>query len=48
MVDPRENEEILLNMIRGNAEEGRYDDREDDENPEGIDDSSQCLVDPND
>jgi hypothetical protein len=33
MADPREDEEILLNMIRGSAEEGRYDDREDDENP---------------
>jgi hypothetical protein len=37
-----------LNMIRGSAEEGRYDDREGDENPEGIDDGSQYLVDPND
>jgi hypothetical protein len=38
MADPREDEEILLNMIRGSAEEGRYDDRECDENPKGIDD----------
>jgi hypothetical protein len=37
-----------LNMIRGSAEEGRYDDREGDKNPEGIDDGSQYLVDPND
>jgi hypothetical protein len=44
MADPREGEEILLNMIRGSAEEGRYDDRERDENPEGIDDGSQYLV----
>jgi hypothetical protein len=35
MADPREDEEILLNMIRGSAEEGRYDDREGNENPEG-------------
>jgi hypothetical protein len=48
MADPREDEEILLNMIRGSAEEGHYDDREGDENPEGIDDGSQYLVDPND
>jgi hypothetical protein len=48
MADPREDEEILLNMIRGSAEEGRYDDREGDENLEGIDDGSQHLVDPND
>jgi hypothetical protein len=48
MADPREDEEILLNMIRGSAEEGRYDDREGNENPEGIDDGSQYLVDPND
>jgi hypothetical protein len=48
MADPREDEEILLNMICGSAEEGRYDDREGDENPEGIDDDSQYLVDPND
>lgn len=48
MADPREDEEILLNMIRGSAEEGYYDDREGDENPEGIDDGSQYLVDPND
>jgi hypothetical protein len=41
MADPREDEEILLNMIRGSTEEGRYDDREGDENPEGIDDDSQ-------
>jgi hypothetical protein len=48
MADPREDEEILLNMIHGSAEEGRYDDREGDENPEDIDDGSQYLVDPND
>jgi hypothetical protein len=48
MADPREDEEILLNMIRGSAEEGRYDDHEGDENPEGINDGSQYLVDPND
>jgi hypothetical protein len=48
MANSREDEEILLNMIRGSAEEGRYDDREGDENPEGIDDGSQYLVDPND
>jgi hypothetical protein len=48
MVDPREDEEILLNMICGSTEEGRYDDREGDENPESIDDGSQYLVDPND
>jgi hypothetical protein len=47
MADPRE-EEILLNMIHGSTEEGRYDDREGNENPEGIDDGSQYLVDPND
>jgi hypothetical protein len=47
MADPREDEEILLNMIRGSVEV-RYDDREGDENPEGIDDGSQYLVDPND
>jgi hypothetical protein len=35
-------------MIRCSAEEGRYDDREANENPEGIDDGSQYLVDPND
>jgi hypothetical protein len=48
MADPREDDEILLNMIRGSAEEDRYDDREGDENPESIDDGSQYLVDPND
>jgi hypothetical protein len=48
MADPREDKEILLNMIHGSAEEGHYDDREGDENPEGIDDGSQYLVDPND
>jgi hypothetical protein len=48
MTDSREGKEILLNMIRGSAEEGRYDDREGNENPEGIDDGSQYLVDPND
>jgi hypothetical protein len=48
MADPREDEEILLNMIRGSAKEGRYDDREGNENLEGIDDGSQYLVDPND
>jgi hypothetical protein len=48
MADPREDKEILLNMIRGSAEEGRYDDREGDENPEVIDDGSQYLIDPND
>jgi hypothetical protein len=48
MADPREDKEILLNMIRGSAEEGRYDDREGNENPEGIDDGSQYLVDLND
>jgi hypothetical protein len=48
MADPREDEEILLNMIRGSAEEGRYDDCEGNENPKGIDDGSQYLVDPND
>jgi hypothetical protein len=48
MADPREDEEILLNMIRGSTEEGRYDDRKGDENPEGIDDGFQYLVDPND
>jgi hypothetical protein len=41
MADPREDEEILLNMIRGSAEEGRYDDHEGNENPKGIDDGSQ-------
>jgi hypothetical protein len=40
MANPREDEEILLNMIRGSAEEVRYDDREGDKNPEGIDDGS--------
>jgi hypothetical protein len=48
MADPREDEEILLNMIHGSAEEGCYDDREGDENPEGIEDGSQYLVDSND
>jgi hypothetical protein len=48
MADSREDKEILLNMIRGSAEEGRYDNREGDENPKGIDDGSQYLVDPND
>jgi hypothetical protein len=48
MADPGEDEEILLNMIRGSAKEGRYDDREGDENPEGIDGDFQYLVDPND
>jgi len=48
MADLRDDEEILLNMIRGSAEEGRYDDRKGDENLEGIDDGSQYLVDPND
>jgi hypothetical protein len=48
MDDPREDEEILLNMIRGSAEEGRYDDREGNENTKGINDGSQYLVDPND
>jgi hypothetical protein len=33
MANPREDEEILLNMICGSAEEVRYDDREGDENP---------------
>jgi hypothetical protein len=37
-----------LNMIRSSAEEGHYDDREGNENPEGIDDGSQYLVDLND
>jgi hypothetical protein len=46
MANPREDEEILLNMIRGSAEEVRYDDREGDENPKGIGDGSQYLVDP--
>jgi hypothetical protein len=40
MAGPREDEEILLNIIRGSAEKGRYDNREGDENPEGIDDDS--------
>jgi hypothetical protein len=35
-------------MIRGSTEEGRYDDREGDENPEDINDGSQYLVDLND
>jgi hypothetical protein len=48
MANPREDEEILLNMIRDSTEEVRYDDRKGDENPEGIDDGSQYLVDPND
>jgi hypothetical protein len=48
MADLREDEEILLNMTCDSAEEGRYDDREGDENPEGIDDGSQYLVGPND
>jgi hypothetical protein len=48
MANPREDKEILLNMIRGSAEEVRYDDREGNENPESIDDGSQYLVDPND
>jgi hypothetical protein len=48
MTDSREDEEILLNMIHGSAEEGRYDDREGNENPKDIDDGSQYLVDPND
>jgi hypothetical protein len=48
MADSREDEEILLNMIRGSAKEGRYDNREGNENHEGINDGSQYLVDPND
>jgi hypothetical protein len=48
MTNPREDEEILLNMIRDSTEEGRYDDREGNENPEGINDGSQYLVNPND
>jgi hypothetical protein len=48
MADPREDKEILLNMIHGSTEEGLYDDREGNENPEGIDNGSQYLVDPND
>jgi hypothetical protein len=48
MANPREDKEILLNMICGSAEEGHYDDREGNENPEGIEDGSQYLVDPND
>jgi hypothetical protein len=44
MVDPRDDEEILMNMIHEGDEQVRYDDRECDENPRGIDDGSQYLA----
>jgi len=44
IADPRDAEEILMNMIHDGAEEFRYADRECDENPQGIDDGSQYLV----
>ena len=47
MVDLREHEEEMMNMIYGPNEELYHDDHEGDENPEGIDDCSQYLVDPN-
>ena len=47
MADPREHEEEMMNLICGPNEEVYHDDREGDENPEGIDDCSQYLVDPN-
>jgi len=44
MSDPRDNEEILMNMIRDGNEQVHYDYRECDENPRGIDDGSQYLA----
>ena len=47
MADPREHEEKMMNLICGPNEEVYHDYREGDENPEGIDDCSQYLVDLN-
>ncbi|XP_021316005.1 uncharacterized protein LOC110435037 [Sorghum bicolor] len=47
MADLREHEEEMMNLICGPTEEVYHDDREGDENPDGIDDCSQYLVDPN-
>ena len=47
MADPIEHEEEMMNLICGPNEEVYHDDREGDENPKGIDDRSQYLVDPN-
>ena len=47
MANLREHEEKIMNLICGLTEEVYHDDREGDENPEGIDDCSQYLVDPN-
>jgi len=44
MADPRDDEEILMNMIHNGDEHVRYDDHECDENPQGIDDGSQYLA----
>jgi hypothetical protein len=46
MADPRDDnmDDIMMNMIRGGDEQVRYDDRECDENPQGIDDGSQYLA----
>ena len=46
MADPREHEEEMMNLICGPNEEVYHNDREGDENPKGIDDCSQYLVDP--
>jgi len=40
MADLREHGEEMMNLIYGPNEEVYHDDREGDENPEGIDDSS--------
>jgi len=47
MADPREHKEEMMNLICGPTEEVYHDDREGGENPKGIDDCSQYLVDPN-
>jgi len=44
MADPRDDEEILMNMICDGDEQVLYDDRECDEKPQGIDDGSQYLA----
>jgi len=44
MADSRDDEEILMNMIYDGDEQVRYDDRECDENPQGIDDGFQYLA----
>jgi len=48
MAEPIEHEEEMMNLIYGPNEEVYHDDHEGDENPEGIDDCSQYLVDPYD